>query len=78
MERELIVQSSRLRITMYVCMYAVMLRECNYVFTHAHTGTMVIHALSGRVAPRPDKVRVKLEQLRLTRMLDVSGGGDRR
>ena len=40
MEQELIVQSSRLRLTMYVCMYAVTLQECNYGF---YAGTHRYH-----------------------------------
>ena len=82
-ERELIVQSSRLRLTMYVCMYvcmcAVTPQECNYVFyacAHRHHG----HALAGLAAPPPDKTRVKFEAQRLAKLregertLEVGGG----
>ena len=52
-ERELTVQSSRLHLTMYVCMRS-RFRNAIMDFTHAHTGT-IIHALVGRMVPWPDK-----------------------
>ena len=68
-------QSSLLRLTMYVCMYvcmyaciyAVTLQECNHVY-YTCAYRCHGHALAGHVAPRWDKVRVKLEVQRLTRM----------
>ena len=47
-ERELIMQSSRLSLTMYVCMYAVTLQECNYACAHWH------HVV-GHMVPQSDK-----------------------
>ena len=88
-EQELIVQSSRLRLTMYVhvcmcvcmyvCMYVCMLscfRSAIMDFTHVHTG-IITHVLVSRTA-RPDKSEpewsTKHRDLReCERTLDVRG-----
>ena len=48
MERELIMQSSWLRLNVYVCMYVYVwmlscFRNAIMYFTYAHTSTMVVH-----------------------------------